>query len=291
MTSRVVKSLIAAALMGAAVPTAAPVLAAGAENDGGAPFFFNQKERLPLPSLQNLNRLRFLTTLDFPPFNTLNEAGRLSGYNVDLAKALCAQLALDSICQIEAVPWAELEDRLEKGQAEAIIAGLAPTADNRRKFAFSRSYMRLPARFAMAKAKIESLAKAGTMVEAVRGKVVGVVAGTAHEQLFRSYFPQALARPYPDRAAMLTDLEKGGLDAVFDDGMALSFWLNEAGNTCCAFVGGPYLAPQYLGPGLSIAVSQRNAPLAAAFDNALQALQKNGTLTELYLRYFPASFY
>lgn len=52
-----------------------------------------------------------------------------------------------------------------------------------------------------------------------------------------------------------------------------------------------YLAPQYLGSGLSIAVAQQNIPLVDAFNNALQALQQKGTLTELYLRYFPNSFY
>ncbi|TFZ71699.1 transporter substrate-binding domain-containing protein, partial [Brucella suis] len=83
----------------------APAAHAAGE-EPAAPHFFNQKERLPLPSLQGLNRLRFITTVDFPPFNRLNERGQLSGYNIDLAKALCQQLKIEDICQIEAVPWA-----------------------------------------------------------------------------------------------------------------------------------------------------------------------------------------
>ncbi|MBC2884409.1 transporter substrate-binding domain-containing protein [Ochrobactrum sp. CM-21-5] len=263
-----------------------PVDYAGASP--AAPNFFNQKERLPLPSLQGLNRLRFLTTVDFPPFNMLNNEGRLSGYNVDLAKALCRQLDIDAICQIEAVPWGELEKRLLDGEADAIIAGWRPTEANREKFIFSRSYMRLPARFATTNAK--AFTQPATV--ATSGKSVGVIAHTAHEQLLKTYFPKAVASPYPDRPAMLADLAKGKLDAVFDDGMALSFWLNGTdGSTCCTFTDGPYLAPQYLGPGLSIAVTQNNATIASAFNNALQALQQKGTLTELYLRYFPTSFY
>ncbi|MBV2142421.1 transporter substrate-binding domain-containing protein [Falsochrobactrum sp. TDYN1] len=259
-----------------------------AQTDPRAPDFFNQKERLPLPSLQGVSRLRFLTTLDFPPFNMLNDAGQLSGYNVDLAKALCSQMGLNDICQIEAVPWDEMEDRLEKGGAEAIIAGLGPTRQNRKKLAFTRAYIRLPARFATTKAKTFKKPAA----TAVRGKNIGIIAGTAHEELLKSYFPQALAKPYPDRPAMLAALQKSEVEAVFDDGMALSFWLGSPQSSeCCTFTDGPYLAPQYLGPGLVIAVSQENAPLAAAFNNALQALQEKGILTELYLRYFPTSFY
>ncbi|MCH4540051.1 amino acid ABC transporter [Ochrobactrum sp. POC9] len=253
-----------------------------------APSFINQKERLPLPSLQAFNRLRFITTVDFPPFNMLGDQGHLAGYNVDLAKALCHQLGVDDICQIEAVPWNELEARLLGGQAEAIIAGWKPTEANRGQFAFSRSYMRLPARFATTNANAFN----DNAVTATKGKTVGVVAGAAHEQLLKSYFPHAIAKPYPNDSLMLADLKSGKISAVFHDGMSLSMWLNSPeGHGCCTFAAGPYLAPQYLGSGLSIAVAQQNAPLVNAFNNALQALQEKGTLTELYLRYFPNSFY
>ena len=71
--------------------------AKASETQPEAPFFINQKERLPLPSLQALNRLRFITTVDFPPFNMLSDQGQLSGYNIDLAKALCRQLGVQDI--------------------------------------------------------------------------------------------------------------------------------------------------------------------------------------------------
>ncbi|SPU67869.1 amino acid ABC transporter substrate-binding protein [Brucella neotomae] len=156
---------------------------------------------------------------------------------------------------------------------------------NREKFTFTRSYMRLPARFATSNAKsfTEPAAKA------TQDKPVGVIAGTAHEALLKNYFPQAKPVPYPNRDAMLTALKDGKIDTVFDDGMSLSAWLDSAeGSACCTFTDGPYLAPQYLGSGLSIAVTRQNSALASAFNNALQ---QEGKLTELYLRYFPASFY
>lgn len=253
-----------------------------------APDLFNPRERLVLPSLQGLSRLRFITTLDFPPFNALNDAGQLSGYNVDLAKALCSQLGLSDICQIEAVPWNELQAKLENGEAEAMIAGLSPNPQNRETLIFTRPYMRLPARFVTKKSDNFSQRAAS----AIEGKNVGVIKDTAHEQLFKAYFPAAIAKPYPDRAALLAALQKGEVLAVFDDGMALSFWLeSDDAKNCCIFTDGPYLAPHYLGQGLSIAVTQKNAPLASAFNNALQALQQQGKLTELYLRYFPTNFY
>lgn len=274
--------------IGAAICWLASSISAGAQSAPEAPSFFNEKERLALPPLKGLNRLRFVTTLDFPPFNALNDAGQLSGYNIDLAKALCAQLGLTDICQIEAVPWTELDAKLENGEAEAVIAGLSINQASREKFLFTRPYMRLPARFVTAKTSAFSEQAA----VATKGKNVGVIASTAHEQLLKAYFPDAIAKAYPDRASMLAGLQNQEVAAVFDDGMNLSFWLESAeSNDCCTFSDGAYLAPQYLGSGMSIAVAQKNAALAGALNNALQSLQRQGKLTELYLRYFPNSFY
>ena len=57
-----------------------------------APMFWDSKERLPKPDLSALPRLRFLTTTDFPPFNYLDRDGRLSGFHIDLVRAICAEL-------------------------------------------------------------------------------------------------------------------------------------------------------------------------------------------------------
>ena len=74
--------------------------------------------------------------------------------------------------------------------------------------------------------------------------------------------------------------------------MRLSFWLAGSGSAgCCRFVGGPYLAPEFLGYGLAIAVLRDNAALAQAFDHALREIGVKGVFAELYLKYFPVGFY
>lgn len=252
------------------------------------PDFWNARERLPKPDAASLPRLRFLTTTDFPPFNYLDAGGRLTGFNVDLARAICAELAMDERCQIEAMPWAELEDALAEGQGEAIIAGIAITGETRQKYAFSRSYLQFPARFVMpAKTAVdEPLAKELT------GKQVGVLAGTAHEQMLRDFFPNVRVVTYTKSKWMLGDLMEGRIDAVFGDGMRLSFWLQEPeAHDCCTFAGGPYLAPEYLGEGMAIAVPRGKEELLHALDYALQEIGTSGKFGELYLRYFPVSFY
>jgi polar amino acid transport system substrate-binding protein len=252
------------------------------------PDFWNARERLPKPNAAALPRLRFLTTTDFQPFNYLDASGRLSGFNVDLARAVCAELDMGERCQIEAMPWSELEDALAEGRGEAIIAGIAITAEMREKYEFSRSYLQFPARFVMpAKTAVgEPLARELT------GKRVGVLAGTAHEEMLRDLFPDVRIFTYTKSKWMLGDLKEGGIDAAFGDGMRLSFWLGSPeAHDCCAFAGGPYLAPEYLGQGMAIAVPRGKEDLVHALDYALQEIGTGGKFGELYLRYFPISFY
>jgi len=252
------------------------------------PVFWDAKEPLVKPDLSALARMRFLTTTDFPPFNFVDSAGRLSGFHIDLARAICAELAIADKCQIQALPWAELEPALLAGEGEAIIAGLAVTQQTRTNFAFSRSYLQFPARFIMAKAT----AYTEPMAKKLRDKRVGVLAGSAHEKMLRDYFSDVRVVVANKQEDLTGQLKTGKVDAVFGDGMRLAFWLAGADAAdCCRFAGGPYLAPEYLGAGLAVATRGDDPQLAAAVDAALQQISIKGTFAELYLRYFPVSFY
>ena len=261
-------------------------LAASAEP--AIPGFWDARERLAKPDISAFERVRFLTTLDFPPFNFLDGSGRLTGFHIDLARAICIELEILEKCQIQALPWGEIDGALKAGDGEAIIAGLAVTAEARATHAFTRSYLRFPARFVTLKAN----ALSEPIYQRLAGKRVGVVAGSAHEAILRAYFPDAVPVPVASQEALLAELKAGKVDAALGDGMKLGFWLAGSDSAgCCRFSGGPYLAPEYLGAGLAIATTSDDATLAAAFDYALHQLATKGTFAELYLRYFPVSFF
>ena len=50
--------------------------------------------------------IRFLTEGEFPPFNYYDDEGVLSGFNVDLARAIC--LEIGAACDIKVRPWEDL---------------------------------------------------------------------------------------------------------------------------------------------------------------------------------------
>lgn len=252
------------------------------------PILFDTRERIAKPDLAGIVRLRFLTTVDFPPFNFIDQTGKLAGFHVDLVREICRELALTEKCQIQAVTFPELEKALTDGNGEAVAAGVAVTPELRQRFAFSRPFMRLPARFAVAK----KAAPAGETAAALDGKTVGVVAASAHEAMLKAFFPRVRAEAFADRAALLAALKDGKVAAIFGDGMQLAFWTSGSESAgCCRLFDGPYLSERFLGEGMTIMLRKEDAVLAGAIDHALLALSRNGRLQEIYLRYFPVNLY
>lgn len=253
----------------------------------GVPNFWNVERRLERPDAAQLpTAIRFMTTEDYPPFNFVAADGALMGFNVDLARAICAELS--ATCTIQAVPFTDVLPGLEDNKADAAIAGLAATPAARQKADFSERYLGTPARFVARRA-----GAGGEMTPAkVAGKSVAVVGGTAHEAYLRDFFKDAALKPYSDTTAAREALRKGEVDLLFGDGISLSLWLNGTSSAnCCAFVGGPFTESRFFGDGLAVAVKAGNAPLRRAIDYALQRIWEKGVYADLYLRWFPISFY
>ncbi|PST23420.1 amino acid ABC transporter [Rhizobium sp. JAB6] len=263
-------------------------LAAQETKPQSLPILFDARERLPKPDLSSLVRLRFLTSIDFPPFNFLDQNGKLTGFHVELARKICDELAISDKCQIQALPFGELQGALAASQGDAIIAGVAVTPELRKTFAFSRPFLMLPARFARnLKASI-----GGTTAASLSGHPVGVVKGTVHEAMLAAFFPAIRPVPFDDKDALLAAVKDGKVDAAFADGLQLSFWVSsQAAEKCCALVDGPYMSQQFLGEGMTIMLRQQDADLTAAINHALATLSRDGRLQEIYLRYFPYGLY
>ncbi len=252
------------------------------------PLLFDSRERLAKPDLSSLVRLRFLTSVDFPPFNFSDQNGKLSGFNVDLAREICGELEIADKCQIQALPFADLQKALAGSQGDAVIAGLAVTPELRREFLFSRPYLMLPARFV----RNTAVSVTGTTAAGLAGHPVGVVKGTVHEAMLAAFFPAIKAQPFDNKEALLTALKERKVDAAFADALQLSFWVaSSASDKCCSLFDGPYTSEHFLGEGMTIMLRQNDSVLTAAIDHALATLSRNGRLEEIYLRYFPYGLY
>ena len=131
------------------------------------PYHADPSARELVPNLTVVPNIRFLTTADFPPFNYRDRSGELVGFNVDLARAICADLSIT--CTIQAWPWEQAGKALEDGQGDALVAGVAMTKQNGALYDFSDIYLMLPGRFVTLKDAANSFDPA-----ALNGKAVAV---------------------------------------------------------------------------------------------------------------------
>ena len=256
---------------------------ARAEEGGFAPSFWDPNRRLTRPDTSAIHLIRFLTADDYPPFDFVLPDGGLTGFSVDLARAVCEELQV--ACTIQARRWDTLTTALADNKGDALIAGLAITDRTREQFAFTRPYMLLPARFVVRSGQAPAVDATPERLGAAK---TGVVDGSAHAAWLEVYFPKLALIRYPNAEQQRAALLKGDVDAIFGDGVSLAGWLNGSeSKSCCAFLGGPFIDRAYFGEGLAIAVRKNNSALRAALDYGLARLVERGVYTELYLKYFP----
>ncbi len=248
------------------------------------PGFWDPRRRPERPDLSRITIIRFLTETDYPPFNYAGPDGNPAGFNVDLARMICEEIKVQ--CTVQMRRFDTLISALNSNNGDAIIASIAQTPEMRARIDFSDPYYRTPARFvALRNSPIDDVRP-----EALEGKKIAVVAGTAHEAYLKTLFTEAELRPYPDADASRFALKRGEVDLLFGDGISLAFWLNGTDSaSCCEFRGGPYLESRFFGEGVGIAVRRGNDLLRQAFNWALFRIWEKGRFTDLWLRYFPVS--
>ncbi len=248
------------------------------------PGFWDPRRRPERPDLSRIQSIRFLTDLDYPPFDYAGADGNPAGFNVDLSRLLCDEIG--ATCTIQARRFDLLLGALNANQGDAVIASIAPTAEARQRADFTDPYYRTPARFvALANSPIRDVEP-----ELVEGKKIAVVAGTAHEAFLKEMFTEAEIKPYANDEAARAALRNKDVDLLFGDGISLAFWLNGTDSAgCCAFRGGPYLESRFFGEGVGIAVKRGNDLLRQALNWALFRQWEKGSYTDLWLRYFPIS--
>lgn len=255
-------------------------------NTMAVPGFWDPRRRPERPDLSRIAVIRFLTETDYPPFNYAGPDGMPAGFNIDLARLICEEIKVQ--CTIQMRRFDTLVAGLNGNAGDAVIASLAETPDMRRQVDFSDPYYRTPARFVARKGvEIDEVRP-----EALEGKRIAVVAGTAHEAYLKTLFTEGEMHPYPNEDAARAALKKGEVELLFGDGISLAFWLNGTDSAgCCEFRGGIYIESRFFGEGVGIAVRRGNDLLRQAVNWALFRLWEKGSFTDLWLRYFPISPY
>lgn len=236
-------------------------------------------------------RIRILTEGDYPPFNYRTEAGALSGFDIELAQALCERMAAD--CAFEVRPWNELLPSLKRGEGDAVVASMliptpgreSPASDG--NVAFTESYYSTPGHFAARKNAVPPAATPN----ALSGRRIAVQAGSAHQAFALEHFSTAVLLPFSSPESAQAALAEGRADLIFADRNALLRWTSGDGGICCRLVGPDYGDAAYFGEGAGIALRAEDEALRSRFNEALSVLVADGTYARISARYFSMSIY
>ena len=251
-------------------------------SDSAVPLLWDLAHRVEKPDAAGLRLIRFLTEDDYPPFDFTLPDGTLTGFNVDLARAICEELKV--ACTIQPRRWDTLIASLNENRGDAIIASLQINNDTRKQAAFTAPYYLTPGRFVT----LRTSALSDAIPETLAGHTIGVVGNSAHRAFLDTFFGKSNVKTFESPQALRAALRSGEIETVFGDANALSFWLNGTDAAgCCTFKGGAFLDPNFFGEGVGIAVRRGNSNLRRILDYALAKLAERGVYADLYLKYFP----
>lgn len=229
------------------------------------------------------DKLTIATEGAYPPFNTVGPDGQLSGFDVDIAKALCSEMKVE--CTFVAQDWDGLIPGLQAGKFDVIVASMTITGERKKQVLFTRKYYATP----LSLVTLKGSGVSTTDPAQLAGKTVGAQAATVQAQYAEEHYAPAGAaiKEYPNYEDAVADLNNGRLDVVISDKLFLMQWLDSAGKDCCELVGDIPGTETEAG----IAVRLGEEALRDRFDAALDAIRADGTYATIRAKYFKFDIY
>ena len=236
---------------------------------------------LPVAASAQQLKLRIASEGTNPPFSIINSSGALEGFDIDIARALCAKMQAE--CEIAAQDWDGIIPALLARKYDAIIASLNVTEDRKNVVAFTKPYYRSPSVFVVRK---------GTDVtdvspKALTGKSIGVQSATNHSAYLEDVYSRSIVRLYNTVADAYRDLAAGRVEYVLYDKLAIYDWLKTPEGACCEIAPTELNDPAYFGSGVAIALRKGDDALAQKFNAAIDGIIADGAYAKINAKYFP----
>ena len=254
------------------------------------------------------DKIKIGTEGAYPPWNAKDASGNLIGFEVDLAKELCAIMKHE--CTIVEQDWDGMIPALLMRKFDAIMAGMSITDERLKTINFSQGYADEVASLAVMKGssleslntpKAINLSKKGTatktlktLADALAGKTVGVQTATIHQNFLESGdVGKVNIRTYKTQDEVNLDLASGRIDAALAAAVAFTDYAAKSGKPVVLV--GPTFSGGAFGNGVGVgirkgdnstAVGKRDAKLLKDFNSAIKTARSKGIISELAIKHF-----
>ncbi|MEE9445860.1 MAG: lysine/arginine/ornithine ABC transporter substrate-binding protein [Cocleimonas sp.] len=235
---------------------------------------------VPPPETKTEEVVRIGVEGAYPPFSQTAKDGKLEGFDIDIAHALCSNMKVK--CELVKQDWDGIIPALLAKKYDAIIASMSMTDERKEKVAFSNRYYQSPARFITKKG-------AGVTIsaEGLKGKSVGVQRGTVSDKFVTGTFGEGVdIKRYGTQEEAYLDLNAGRAELVFADAFVLLEYLNSDKGKEYEFIGDSYSDPKYFGEGIGIALRKDDTALTDRFNKAIDGIRSDGTYDTIQKKYF-----
>lgn len=235
----------------------------------------------------------------FPPYSDTGPDGKLSGWDIEQAQELCSRAKVE--CEFVTGEWSSLIPSLNAGKFDLLLT-LGFTEKRREAVEFTLPYRSAVSTFILPKGgsiadlpitgerfSLNDKEKADPVIEDIRqklkGKVVGVVQSSSHEQVIKSYFgDDVTVRVYKTSQDRDLDIKAGRIDAGFDNSVYASLMLKKPGNEDM-MISGPLINGGILVSETGMGLRKNEPELKALFDKAIRSAVEDGTVRKLSLKY------
>lgn len=202
----------------------------------------------------------------YPPYNFINDAGEVDGFERVLGDELCKRAELT--CEWVTNDWDSIIPNLVSGNYDAIIAGMSITPERQEVVAFTQNYTPpSPSSYVGATADVD-----------IENGVIAAQTGTIQAAHIAQTGATLLEFPNPDE--IVAAVVSGEADAGLADKDFLIPAVEESAGAM-VFVGEDIP----LGGGIGMAFRQSDPELREKFDAAIQSMKDDGTLNKMIAEY------
>lgn len=203
----------------------------------------------------------------YPPYNFINDAGEVDGFERELGDELCKRAGLT--CTWVTNDWDSIIPNLQSGNYDAIIAGMSITDEREKVLDFTQNYFP-PA----ASAYLALTADAD-----IKGGVIAAQVGTIQAGYVAESGATLLEFATPDET--VAAVRNGEADAVLADKDYLVPIAAESGGQL-VFAGDDVK----LGGGVGMGLRESDTELKGKLDAAIKSMKCDGTLDPLIIKWF-----
>lgn len=225
---------------------------------------------------------KFAVDVYYPPFSYTDEkTGELSGFDVDIAKAVCKKL--NTACEVVAVPFDEIIPQVEKGLLDVGCAGIAYTEERAKKVIFTNKYFRSSSLFLELSGSFETITP-----ETIRGKKVAVQANTNQEDYLRKTYGAGIEIiPLKGFEEIVVGVNDQTVDLGFIDGLPGYHYLKSDEGLKLDIIGDPV----HLDDGSRMVLRKSREALRDRINKAIDEMRLSGEYDAITIKYFEFNVY